>query len=271
VLLLADKHKFLGSNQNITSLAKAQDIVIKLLLMLSNSDREIAGIVSDLSDKLYDIIKTTGKIAQEVVDIDNLVKYGYQRSMMITEFPDSKKSVLLSALNYVVDKYEKNERLAIFLTAVRKMARYNEINSHFNIDTFNFNDKESKVVFPILIELNYVCKGDMSLCSEISEMIDCLNISSMSKKILKRQVELDIGRIGIDGIIELYNDIAQEYHIDDSDIEFEVQSESNSNLDHSPRELTDLQVNDTFSVQEGEVMFPLPHNVSKLTVLPVPG
>lgn len=240
--------------KNITSLAKAQDIVLKLLLSLSEDNREIARVVSQLSDRLYNLANSTEKITQRVVDVDNFVKYGYKKSGSIADFSDAQKSVLLSALNHIADAHSYTENLDVFLLAIRRMAGYQERNTDFNINNFIFDDKKSLVIFPLLLEMNYICTGEYELCDEISEVIDHLSISSANQKKIKAQVEADIQRVGINGVIALYSAMAPELFIDDSDIEFEEDwYESLAQDELYPPELAEVTITNIIHIANDEV------------------
>lgn len=239
--------------KNITSLAKAQDIVLKLLLSLSDDNKEIALIVSELSGKIYNLANATEVIAQKVIVVDNFIKYGYKKSGSIDDFSDAQKSVLISTFNYIADSYGHIEEMAMFLTAIRRMAKFNERNTEFDIETFIFDDKESRVIFPILIEMNYFCTKQFDLCDEISEIIDHLSISAANKKKIKELVELDIKRVGINGIIELYYDLVPDYEISDSDIEFEDDFFESNYDEFYPRELTEITISNIMHIAKDEI------------------
>lgn len=239
--------------RNITNLAKVQDIVLKLLLSLSEDNQEVAKIISELSDRLYSLTNTTGSITQRVIDVDNFIKFGYKKSVSIVDFSDAKKSVLLSAFNYIADHYEYTDELVAYLTAIRRMAHFNERNTDFDIHTFNFDDKESRCILPMLIEMNYICTQRFEWCDEISLIIDQLNISSANITKIKEQVELDIKRVGINGIIDLYNASAPTYFIDDNDIEFDDDFIELSNDLFYPQELSELTISKIMHISKDEV------------------
>ncbi|CAG7636025.1 hypothetical protein PAESOLCIP111_03731 [Paenibacillus solanacearum] len=246
-----DNEKILASN--ITSLAKAQDIILKLLLSLSDDNKEVAMIISDLSNQLHSLTCTTESIARRVIDVDTFIKYGYKKNALIVDFSDAQKSVLLSALNYIADKHGFTEELSAFLSAIRRMAQFHERSSEFDLQTLIFDEKESRAIFPLLLELNYLCTSSFDLCDEISEIVDHLSISNANKKKIQQQVEMDIKRIGINGMIDLYNAIAPSYDIDDWDIEFVDAFVDVEDDAYNSHELIEITISSITHIAKGEI------------------
>lgn len=242
--------------KNITSLAKAQDIVLKLLLSLSEENKELAIIINEISRKIFDLSNVTESIVKRVIDVENLLLYGHKKNVLIAGFSDSKKYIYLAALNFVADKYldeENAEELARFLTAIRIMAKYNESIAEFNPQTFIFDYNESIAILPMLVEMNYICRREFILSDEISEIINCLNINMNDKKKIIAQVEADIRRIRVEGIIELYNSSNQELTIDEEDIDFEEPLfDEFIEEDNHPIELTEITISNILHIARGE-------------------
>lgn len=211
--------------RNISSLAKAQDIVLRVLLKLSEEDMKFAQALHDNSEDIFSLSGIDEKLAKKLKSMDNQIRFGVSNSKQLYDLEDSKKVVLLNVLYQIAEKHNDKETIGRYVNAISSYMKMKLSPADANVLEMKsldvFTIEEAKNILPVLIEFNYACTGELYISAEFENLIDHLHISNNERVKLAKFTVSQIELQGMEGIINIYKSIGVDMAVTDQEIELD--------------------------------------------------
>ncbi len=197
----------------VTSLAKMQDILAKVLLILSEKSRDAASIVEEHADEILQLSENQLFIAKKLKEISDQRKFGYEAVSDIRDLDPAKKFALLSALAYIgqgFDSLETSRRSQDFFASITRYIRSRDFTSDFNPEMTGHLDKsEAQALYRLMMEYVYCVTGQFEYTPEMGVVAESLAVSKKAQAETLAGIQTYAQLVGGDNVQDWYG--ADEY------------------------------------------------------------
>lgn len=241
----------LGSQ--IASMAQAQDLLIGILLRLSENDSRVSEIISDAHEKIRKLAEQNILLAKKIRQIDNVAIFGIPSPKIgIDNFNETDKNILSGVITFVSELFE-----------TPSSAQQNYANSllrELNVDTIDLDNinlslekitdyNTKKVLFQCAMELVFLNENSFKNIDIMNSVIDLFDFGKKTTNEIVISIEKEFKIRGQAGISEKYGMFEQGFTTDE-DLFFET-GDNLSTIDIEI-EKTVLRIENILKISSGE-------------------
>lgn len=209
--------------RGVSNLAQLQEIITKVLLIVSGKSAEISEIIAEnassinrLSDNQEAILKAVEKI-----------KYGFDRQITLADLDDNRLYIVVNSLAKVALETDASEQGKRYVQTILKAAGFSAIDTSMEWDFIEQLDAdEMTLLYQILEEYLYLATNSFESDSEAFEYI---SLSPRKCREIQQRIRNTELIAGADFFIEFYETENYEYTwIDEDGLEFVEEDENTS-------------------------------------------
>ena len=244
------KKKNIKLAEQISTLAQAQEILVRILLLLSEKSLEISELVKNNAKDIEKLGENDIYLLNRIKKLEDKV-LGIKREIKLEDLSLQAKEILsacLKKLSTLFDYTSDNQKLYVnFILNQLNTSRVEYDNLEFTINELDSNKERTQILISCL-EYIYLKDNDFSILKNDQQISNFIGIFSFSEKKLdeiKNQVERDSN---FDGIIFRYtNNYNEDFEDDDFLLDFI------NDIEKIEIEKEDLYINSMINIKEGEV------------------
>lgn len=230
--------------EQISSLAEAQQILIEILLRLSEEDTKVARMVSECMNDIKKLSEQDVFLFKKIRNLENIM-LGIKVSFDIAELSNTNKIVLSGCLYHLAEYYgnssEEQKRYAnIVLEYIGTDATVDNLS--YAIEKMENEDR--KKVLTCCIEYMFLANGKMEIPDTLQDFIDEFDFGNKTISEIKEQTMNMYNLRGIDGFYGKYN--SESYSTIENEFEFEF---ADSQIES---EIVEIEITDMQHIRMGE-------------------
>lgn len=236
--------------EQISTLAQAQEILVRILLLLSEKSLEISELVKNNAKDIEKLGENDIYLLNRIKKLEDKV-LGIKREIKLEDLSLQAKEILstcLKKLSTLFDYTNDNQKLYVnFILNLLNAGRIEYDNLEFAINELDSNNEKTQILISCL-EYIYLKDNNFSILKnkqQISNFIDIFNFSEKRIDEFKNQVERNNN---FDGIIFRYNNNYDENFEDDGFL-----SDFINDIEEIEIEKEDLYINSMINIKEGEI------------------
>lgn len=223
--------------QQITTVAQTQQILIEILLRLSENDAEISDLVQQNMQYIKQLQGQDVYLLERIQQLEKLVRnneIGIKKELDISDLSDKNKEILYALLIYLAEniEYSSDEQKKYANIVLKYIGKPNvqmEIPLKALDDVESDDQKKMLACCMEYMFLNKCNMDDIDEKQEYSDFIDEFDVSRKSVKLIKEQILKLYKLTGIEGFYNKYDDdnfdeIPEEFAIefDDDIVDYQV-------------------------------------------------
>ena len=236
--------------EQITTLAQAQEILVRILLLLSEKSLEISELVKNNTKDIEKLGENDIYLLNRIKKLEDKV-FGIKREIKLENLSLQAKEILsacLKKLSTLFDYTNDNQKLYVnFILNQLNIDRVEYNNLKLAIDELDSNNEKTQILISCL-EYIYLKNNNFNILKTNYQILNFIEIFYISEKKIdeiKNQVERDSN---FDGIIFRYgNDYNEDFEDDDFLLDF-IDS-----IEEIEIEKKDLYIDSMFNIKEGEI------------------
>ena len=236
--------------EQITTLAQAQEILVRILLLLSEKSLEISELVKNNTKDIEKLGENDIYLLNRIKKLEDKV-FGIKREIKLENLSLQAKEILsacLKKLSTLFDYTNDNQKLYVnFILNQLNIDRVEYNNLKLAIDELDSNNEKTQILISCL-EYIYLKNNNFNILKTNYQILNFIEIFYFSEKKIdeiKNQVERDSN---FDGIIFRYgNDYNEDFEDDDFLLDF-IDS-----IEEIEIEKKDLYIDSMFNIKEGEI------------------
>lgn len=235
--------------EQISTLAQAQEILIRILLLLSEKSSEISELVKNNTKDIEKLGENNIYLLNRIKKLEDKV-LGIKRKIKPEDLSLQAKEILSACLNKLstlFDYTNDNQKLYVnFILNQLNISRVEYDNLEFAINELDSNNEKTQILISCL-EYIYLKSNNFNILKTNYQILNFIEMFYFSKKKIdeiKNQVERDNN---FDGIIFRYNNDFEDDKDDDFLLNFVY------NIEEIEIEKEDLYIDSMFNIKEGEI------------------
>lgn len=201
--------------KNIETLAKLQEIVARVLVMLSQQNAEISSALRDQSDLLKNLQCQDMALLKAI----RKIKYGGTDQLDFGALDPDKKELLANLLLMVDPDAERNNHSRRYITSILSISNSALLDNTYQIDAVDMlNKKEQELLYQMIMIDRYLRDIDFD---EDSDIVDNIGISKKRAREIQSAIKTTAANVVPDFFVTYYERVADSINaITDDDITF---------------------------------------------------
>ena len=210
--------------KNIETLAKLQEIVARVLVMLSQQNAEISTALRDQSE----LLKNLQCQDMALLNAIKKIKYGGTEQLDFSVLSAEKKDLLANLLLMVDPDAVRNENSRRYITSILQIANITSVDNTYQADAVEMlNKKEQELLYQMIMIYRYLRDIDFD---EESDIIDNIGISRKRVREIQAAIKTTAENVVPDFFVSYYERVADGLNIiTDDHITFKTEPTSNNN------------------------------------------
>lgn len=169
--------------KGVSSLSKLQEIMIRLMVVLSQNSTEIFDAVKQSSDLISKLSITDALLAKQ---IDRII-FGGTAQIDFADLDREKKIAIASLLNLADSDEQKNTNARMYLGSILRSANIPSFDNTVNVNAVeSLNREEQELLYRMIMINRYLMKIDYS---KQSDVIDWISINNRRKDEIRADVQ----------------------------------------------------------------------------------
>lgn len=193
--------------KNIETLAKLQEIVLRVLVMLSQQNAEISTALRDQSELLKNLQ------FQDIALLNAIkkIKYGGTEQLDFSALSAEKKNLLANLLLMVDPDAVRNENSRRYITSILQIANITSVDNTYQADAVEMlNKKEQELLYQMIMIYRYLRDIDYD---EESDIIDNIGISRKRVREIQAAIKTTAENVVPDFFVTYYERVADGLNI----------------------------------------------------------
>ena len=235
--------------EQISNLAQAQELLVRILLILSEKSLEISELVKNNTKDIERLGKNDIYLLNRIKKLEDQV-FGIKKEIKLENLSLNAKELLLGCLRKLSNLFDyTNDNQKWYINIILNKLNIDRLeynNLELAINELDSNNEKTQILISCL-EYIYLKNYSFSILKtnqKISNFIELFNFSEKRITDLKSQVERDNN---FDGIIFRYNNDFEDDKDDDFLLNFV------DNIEEIEIEKEDLYIDSMFNIKEGEI------------------
>ena len=235
--------------EQISNLAQAQELLVRILLILSEKSLEISELVKNNTKDIERLGKNDIYLLNRIKKLEDQV-FGIKKEIKLENLSLNAKELLLGCLRKLSNLFDyTNDNQKRYINIILNKLNIDRLeynNLELAINELDSNNEKTQILISCL-EYIYLKNYSFSILKtnqKISNFIELFNFSEKRITDLKSQVERDNN---FDGIIFRYNNDFEDDKDDDFLLNFV------DNIEEIEIEKEDLYIDSMFNIKEGEI------------------
>lgn len=201
--------------KDIGTLAKLQEIVIRILVMLSQENAAISTVVREQTELLKGLQIQDAALLTAIKKI----KFGGTDQLSFAELPKEIKALLANLVVMADQEEERNDYSRRYIASIMRIAGIGMIDNTLHVEAVESLDKKQQELLYQMIMINRYLR-DID-ADEDDDVIDCISISPKRAKQICAAIESTAENVAPDFFATYYEAFAEDINvIDDKDIAF---------------------------------------------------
>lgn len=220
--------------EQISSLAEAQQILIEILLRLSEKDTRIARMVSDCMTDIQKLSEQDVVLLQKIKSLENIM-LGIKVTSDIADLSNTSKIILSGCLYHLAEHYnDSSEEQKIYADTVLEYIGTNAIVENLSYAIESLKNEDRKKVLTCCIEYIFLANCTMEIPDRLQGFIDEFDFGNKTISEIKEQTLAMYNLRGIDGFYGKY--YSESYSAIESEFDFEFAA------DKADEEIAELDI-----------------------------
>jgi hypothetical protein len=249
--------------EQIGSIAQAQQILMEILFRLSDSNEEVAQLVTDCIDDIKKLQENDLYLLNRINELVNYYLLGIRKDTDIAELSDKDKAILSGCLYNLMDKYDSINGVsegqqqyanAVLIYIEINKNRINDEKIFTAIDTLSLKSKSE--ILTCCMEYMFLNNNTMEIPNELKEFLEAFDIGNKTLKNIQKQIVETSKLRGNNGLIDKYMQksfayIDEEFYVDIDEDSLDVEEADEAGEEEM--EMTDVYISNMLQVKTGEV------------------
>jgi hypothetical protein len=217
-----DNEKLLA--RGVNSLAQMQDIIIKIILMLSSENYQIANLVIKNRDAINDTIERLNKQQDEIITIKKALSLAvYYPRITISEIPPHDRGIILCAIFKYASPFPENELAQPYIKIVKECLNLRgETPDGSKFDYADLDKLEGKksneLLFSIICDLTLLFGKPYKFNKRYNKAVEYISISKPKKKLIWEKNKKIVRIEGKELLVQKYDNYSLPSFYVDSEI-----------------------------------------------------
>ena len=201
--------------KDIGTLAKLQEIVIRILVMLSQENAAISNVVREQTELLKGLQIQDAALLTAIKKI----KFGGTDQLSFAELPKEIKALLANLVVMADQEEERNDYSRRYIASIMRIAGIGMIDNTLHVEAVeSLNKKQQELLYQMIMINRYLRDID---ADEDDDVIDCISISPKRAKQICAAIESTAENVALDFFATYYEAFAEGINvIDDESIAF---------------------------------------------------
>lgn len=202
--------------KGVSNLAKLQEIIIKLLVVLSQDSVEISKVVQQNSELILRLSVTDALLSKQI----DKIKYGGTAQIDFDSLGGDNKALIANLLIMADPTAQRNEYSRQYISSVMRGAKLTAVDNTVKVDAVEqLNRMEQELLYRMIMIDRYLLNIDFDSPSEI---IDWISVNLKRKKEIRSEVQMTADAVTPEFFATYYEKSSDTYdEITDDDIWFE--------------------------------------------------
>lgn len=231
----------------ITTLSQAQQILMEILTILSESDNKVADLAMENMENIKRLIQNDTYLMKRLIRLENNT-LGIKKNTDPQSLSQKSKSILSGCLYHMTDLYEETSSLQ--KSYVNTLLDYIDNNGDTveNLEHAlnTVEELDRKTILICCMEFIFLNNCSMEISDDLQDFIDYFNLGNKTLRKTKRYIEDTYNLRGADGIIKKYIFFASNEENDYFDIDLEEDLNESDNSDPLDSEVPPLEMMDYY-------------------------
>lgn len=242
----------------ITTLSQAQQILMEILTILSDSDNKVADLAMENLENIKRLIQNDTYLMKRLIRLENNA-LGIKKNTDPQNLSQKNQSVLSGCLYHMKDLY--CEISSLQKNYVNTLLDYIDNNGDTveNLDyaLSTIEESDRKTILICCMEFIFLNSCNMEISNDLQDFIDYFNLGNKTIRETKKYIEDTYNLRGADGIIGKYTSFVsnEENNYFDIDLEEDINGSNTSvplDSEVPPQEMTDYYISSILQVQAEE-------------------
>lgn len=227
--------------EQISSIAQAQQILMEILVRLSNTDERVAALVNKSMDSIRELQKNDIYLLSYIKELENTCILGIRKSSDITDLSDKNKQILSGCLYFLTNSYDEvSDGQKQYANALLNYLGTNSEVENLSAALSTMDEASRKKVLTCCMEYIFLNEYDDEIPENLEDFIDEFDFGNKTIKEIKRQITATFKLRGESGFIDKYalgnyQNISEEFYVDleDAFVESDFEDNSTASIENS--------------------------------------